>query len=389
MNATARLTLPRFAFAAIAVACGGDGPTPRPPLGLDFDAAGPADTADTADTASEDAPRADTGPPPTDAVVEGGRFEDDGDGGAAWAAANPVYVSVTVHLEGWEVERFDAYRNYVGKLRERADLFEAWGAKLTLEDRNLSAGTVLWGDNVLLEMQARGHAVGLHADLGSADDYTTEQFTLDLNRRRERVESLGLTVRHTSGICSFTDWVTAAADAGLEFSSSVIEYCLQSLPPLARPTEYRYCRHPSACHDTWPPELEGRLHPRTVADGETWDEDDPEGPFSLLTSTGEIRCLAETAAGEVSATSCPFNHQDITIFIDQLEAAIDIAEETGEVTQLHPTWSFGEGLGLDMLEDWLEAIDAYVVSGHVVWETAPAIYDIYRAREDDAVTARR
>ena len=45
-------------------------------------------------------------------------------------------------------------------------LFEKYGAKLTLESKEMTDGAIQWNDNVLLEMQERGHAVGIHADVG-------------------------------------------------------------------------------------------------------------------------------------------------------------------------------------------------------------------------------
>ncbi|MHC1784968.1 MAG: hypothetical protein AB9891_19820 [Anaerolineaceae bacterium] len=85
----------------------------------------------------------------------------------AMAGDGVLYIGIMVHLEGWEddvnQQRFALHAKVV---REYADLFEKYGGKLTLESKELTEGIHRWGDNVLLEMEQRGHGIGVHADLG-------------------------------------------------------------------------------------------------------------------------------------------------------------------------------------------------------------------------------
>ncbi len=100
------------------------------------------------------------------------------------AAAPAVYVGVTLHLEGWNNTDPDVFALYARTLRERADLFERYGARMTLETKELTDGILLWGDNVLLELQDRGHSVGLHADLGEGDHYRPLQMIVTGSQSR-------------------------------------------------------------------------------------------------------------------------------------------------------------------------------------------------------------
>jgi hypothetical protein len=115
-------------------------------------------------------------------------------------------------------------------IRAYADLFEAYGAKLTWESREVTDAIVRWGDNVLLEMEQRGHGIGVHADIGGQRDYDCDLFIAALREEREQLESLGVTVRHVSGIVSHCDWVTAAAEAGYGFTTGQVAYAVMSMP---------------------------------------------------------------------------------------------------------------------------------------------------------------
>ena len=65
-----------------------------------------------------------------------------------------LYIGIMVHLEGWEDDQNqDKFEKHVQLVREYASLFETYGAVLTLESKELTDGSIKWGDNVLLEME--------------------------------------------------------------------------------------------------------------------------------------------------------------------------------------------------------------------------------------------
>ena len=58
-----------------------------------------------------------------------------------------LYLGIMVHLEGWDDARDRAkFERHVQLVREYASLFETYGAKLTLESKELTEGILRWGD---------------------------------------------------------------------------------------------------------------------------------------------------------------------------------------------------------------------------------------------------
>lgn len=297
-------------------------------------------------------------------------------------AQGVLYLGIMVHLEGWDDQtsrvRFD---RHVQLMREYADLFEAYGAKLTWESKEVTEGVLKWGDNVLLEMEQRGHGIGVHADVGGERNYDCSRFAADLRAKKKQLESLGVTVRHVSGICSHCDWVTAAADAGYLFTTGQVAYCCMSLPLEKRPPEFRNCPNPAACHQPFPTDLKDRIHPWRMHSGADWLTHDPNGRLVLLPSSGGLTCMQEeTSSPTTSHTRCEFTQEDIDAFIRQLEEALSYVEPD-KVNIYYVSWSLGSPLDKRLLEAWLQRIQPYVQSGRVQWKTLPEMYDAYVAWE--------
>jgi hypothetical protein len=63
-----------------------------------------------------------------------------------------------VHLEGWnDGQNQTRFQEHARLMRDYATLFERYGVKLTWESKELTDGILRWGDNVLREMERRGH----------------------------------------------------------------------------------------------------------------------------------------------------------------------------------------------------------------------------------------
>jgi hypothetical protein len=96
-----------------------------------------------------------------------------------------LYLGIMVHLEGWNDDQDQArFAEHVRLMREYASLFETYGARLTWESKEVTDGALRWGDNVLLEMQQRGHGVGVHADIGGERNYNCSHFAADLRAEK-------------------------------------------------------------------------------------------------------------------------------------------------------------------------------------------------------------
>jgi hypothetical protein len=293
-----------------------------------------------------------------------------------------LYFGIMVHLEGWDDGRNQAsFQRHAELIRRYAALFETYGALLTLESKEFTDGCIQWGDNVLKEMEDRGHGIGVHADIGGEKNMNCAEFTPLLRERKQTLESLGVQVRHASGIVSACDWVTAAADAGFLFTSGTVAYALMSLPVEMRPAGYTDCPSPSKCHEAYPFDLAGRMHPWRVANGENWINPSADGRLVILPSGGGLTCAAEEAGLEGSYTKCEFKANDIDAAIAELESALALVE-TGTVNTYYVAWSLGQELDDALLGDFLGRVKPFVDAGRVQWKTLPEMYDLYATWEN-------
>jgi hypothetical protein len=297
-------------------------------------------------------------------------------------------LGIMVHLEGWDDAAEEIkFRNHAELLREYADLFEEYDAKLTLESKEMTAGCIKWDDNVLLEMEEGGHAVGVHADVGGNASETTRQMEIKLSEMKSEIESLGVTVSHVSGVCSRCDWVTAVEKAGFEFVTGTVAFALASLPDARQPIDIPPDAKPGQFHEAYPFTLEGRLHSWRAENGLNWIDDTPTGDVVIIPSGSGIAYTWEESQGQTGlAGDQVFTAEDITAFEDQLKeilAYIGMHDSTQPYTY-YLSWSFGKALDQSLMEQWLAMVDKYVEAGKVQWQTIPEMYDDYLEWEVDS-----
>ena len=293
-----------------------------------------------------------------------------------------LQIGIMVHLEGWHDDTDKGrFAEHALLMRDYAALFEKHGAKLTWESKEVTEGIIRWGDNVLLEMQQRGHGVGVHADIGGEKSYDCARFAGDLRAEKVQLESLGVTVRHVSGIVSTCDWVTAAADAGFLFTTGNVAYSVMSMPVEKRPAEYRDCKSPSACHDTFPTELADRINPWRAEDGTNWLTDNRKGHLVILPASGGIALMGEEASGAAmkgnEAAIRPGGPRRLLLATRRRPRARPAGSSQHVLRELELGLHAGPG-GAGKVAERLES---YVKSGRVKWSTLPEMYDSYVAWE--------
>jgi len=272
-----------------------------------------------------------------------------------------LYLGVMIHLEGWHDDENQAkFEQHARLVREYASLFESYGAKLTWESKEFTDGSIKWGDNVLLEMQERGHGVGVHADIGGQQNYDCSRFTRDLRAEKQQLESLGVKILHLSGNTSHCDWVSASAEAGYVFTTGQVAYSVMSMPEEMRPPEFKNCPNPAKCHDVFPTELVDRIHPWRMNSGEDWTRPSSTGPLVMLAESGPA----------------PGSLADIDEFIFDLEEALALADP-GKVNIYYVGKSIGSPFDTEVLEQWLQRVQPYVEAGQVKWATLPEMYEAF------------
>ncbi len=284
-----------------------------------------------------------------------------------------LHFTVMVHLEGWDDDtRQAAFEKHAALVRQYADLFEQYGACLTLESKEFTAGCIAWGDNVLKEMEERGHGIGVHADIGGSRKTTQRQLTSGIREMKQELESLGVTVRHVSGVCSDKDWVRACIDAGYEAVTGTVSYALWSLDEKNRPEGFEPYKNPAAGHAPYPWNIAGTVIPWRTSDGANWIVNDPAGELILIPSGISLPFAYEDATG---AEKADLNTADLEVWRETLDEALTYTDSRA-VNTYYASWSLGSGVNLNALEAWLQLIDEYVQDGRVVWTTVPEMIDL-------------
>ncbi len=286
----------------------------------------------------------------------------------------PLYMGVSIHLEGWKLGNQklgynqEIYARYREKILAYSDLANSYGMPFTWETANLIEPSAALEPNVLLELYQRGDGVGVHADLGGKTPYPggKANFNEDLEDLRLAMEAIGIPVTHVSGICSTLDWVTAARDAGYQAVTGMVEYCLKSLPLDQQSDEIRACEGPALCHDPYPGDIPALLHPWRAADGRSWTNPAEQG-LLIVPAAGSLPCSTESG----SMPRCDFQ-----IVEDAL-----VARQSGKFHSLFFIRSFGSPLEEDLLRAFYEGLQPYIQRGEVVWQTMPELIETYEIFE--------
>lgn len=286
----------------------------------------------------------------------------------------PLYLGISVHLEGWKLGNQELgynqelYARYREMILTYSDLANSYEMPFTWETANLIEPSTALESNVLLELYQNGDGVGVHADLGGQTPYPGGQtaFSKDMEDLRLAMNAIGIPVGHASGVCSTLDWVTAAQDAGYEAVTGVVEYCLKSLPLDQQSEEIRTCEGPALCHDPFPGEIPALLHPWRASDGRSWTKPAEEG-LLIVPSAGQLPCSLEAG----STPNCNFQ-----IIEDALAA-----RQSSKFHSLFFVWSFGSPLEEDLLRVFYEGLQPYLESGDVIWQTMPELIATYRTFE--------
>lgn len=355
-----------------------------PGCSLPQEASEPMNTAPEA-AQEEQAPPAETQPPlstetplaePTPAPTATPSVETDAPG--APDGRGTVQFTIVLHLEGWDDgAREKSFRRHAEQLRAYADLFERYGATMSLEAKEIIDGCINWDDNVLLELQRRGHAVGIHADAGGERSASVRSIARTLDEMQTKLASLEIKTSFASGTASKANWVEACEQAGIDTVSCMVAYGLWSLDPALRPDGFEPYKSPSDGHDPYPFALEERVRPWLMDDGSNWIIPDPEGSVLLIPTGLSLNGASEELSGERVLKS-ELMQADIDAWREALPRVI-AASDSGEVNTFYAVWSFGSALDMDLLEDWLKLIDEYVQAGSIRWSTIPEMAELYRA----------
>ena len=294
-----------------------------------------------------------------------------------------IYFTVMIHLEGWnDGESQEKFQRHAELVRAYADLFEKYGAVMTLESKEFTTGCINWNDNVLKEMEDRGHAIGLHADQGGSKSQTYKSFFTEVKKMKEELESLGVTVRHVSGVCSDKDWVKVCIDNGFEAVTGVVSYSLWSLDEANRPEGFIPYKNPAEGHAAYPWEPELTILPWRANSGTDWIFHDENGKLIIIPSGSGLTAAYEESQGSTrGGEGFEFDINDINAWRSKIDELLPYTD-SHTVNTYYAAWSLGGPVDEEMLEKWLQMIDEYVKEGRIVWMGIPDMIDLYNEGAD-------
>jgi len=288
-----------------------------------------------------------------------------------------LYMGIMVHIEGWSDKVPKVYLEHSQGLENYAKIFEKHSAKMTIESgEDFMTGSAKANDNILAKLEERGHAIGLHADVGGRTNETNQaDFATELIRLKTKLEGLGVTVRHVSGICSDLDWVKAANDAGFKFVTGISGFCAKSLSPI--PAEYanlKTCKTAAECHEVIPSDPEDRIHPWYMESGRNWLMPAKSG-LVALPGGGGLSCREE-AQTNTGAIKCDLTQKDLDLVMTDINATLKLTDPN-QINIFYLAWSYGSKIDEVLLEKWLTEMDKLVDAGKIEWKTLPEMYDAF------------
>jgi pimeloyl-ACP methyl ester carboxylesterase len=298
-----------------------------------------------------------------------------------------LYLGLMVHLEGWfdEVDEEDQFRKHMDAALELADVFEEHGAWVTFEASPETIEACAVWENVLLDLQERGHGIGVHADRGYSQNpnFNLKLFTAQIKEMKEDAEALGLVIEHVSGICSDLDWAKAAIDAGYVFTTGGVGYCAMSMPEEMRPGIYRNCLSPAHCHGNFPMDMASRLPPWRISSATgDWIQHDPDGELVILSSDSGIKNLfEETQDSQATHGDMEYTEEDIDVLVRKIEEALALVEP-GRINQIYFSLSIGAADVDEIFYNRMfAALQPFVDSGKLEYKTLNEIYHLYTMSE--------
>ena len=298
-----------------------------------------------------------------------------------------LYLGLMVHLEGWfdEADQEEKFSKHMAAALELADVFEEHGAWVTFEASPETIEACAVWDNVLLDLQERGHGIGVHADRGynQNPNFNLGLFTAQIKEMREDAEALGLVIEHVSGICSDLDWGKAAIDAGYVFTTGGVGYCAMSMPEELRPAIYQDCPSPAQCHGNMPLDMADRIHPwRINSAAADWTVHDPAGGLVILSSDSGIKNLYEESLdSQATHGDMEYTDEDIDVLVSKIEEALALAEP-GKINQIYFSLSIGAADVDEIFYGKLfAALQPFVDAGRLEYKSLNEIYHMYLAAE--------
>lgn len=296
----------------------------------------------------------------------------------------PLYITTMTHMEGNfkdDVDE-DLFRKHAADIRWAMDLFDEYGAKLTIEsEQPFALANTTWSDNVLADVIAQGHGVGTHADFGGnvRIRLTLNDLIANFKENKALIDDLVGAENNfgVSGGTGPTDWVLGASAAGFHYMDGVTGFGYLSMDESERPDGWddSYIRNTSY-HDSIPVDFAERIYPLQLADATDLENDDDAVITIMGGDIGELASLAEGRSN--CFPDCTFDADDIAA----VEAAILEADSIRDRSKfakinMHIPAILLTTRNETLLREFLSMIQTYVDDGTIIWATQKGAYEAF------------
>lgn len=296
----------------------------------------------------------------------------------------PIIFTTMTHTDGTTYSTSKTYfQGEVDDMRWGIDLYDEYGVKMNLEaSKDFATANTKWNDRILSEVLARGHGVGTHAnDVNPYQIESVSSLSRKITANKRAVDALVGAANNVSisGICSSSDWVTAASMSRFKITDAATGLCYLSMDESVRPDGWTDALIKSTYyHDSAPFDFEDRISPIRLKDASDF-EADADGTLTL--SNGEIGELASLAEGRTTCgTSCALSEEDFDVVYQAIEDVVALKDpsQVGRIN-LHVPVRIFDASNESLLRSFLVGLKAYVDEGIIVFGTQKDVSNTYDA----------
>jgi len=296
----------------------------------------------------------------------------------------PFVITTMTHMEDefTDDKEEKVFTKHVADLRWAMDLFDEYGAKLTIETgKPFAIANTTWDLNIMKEIVDRGHGVGSHGHFGNAGKDGTSQAALDADfvYYKGLVDALVGAENNQGMSTGFgpMDWVTGATKAGFHYMDGVTGFAYLSMAESVRPSGWTNSYILSTgYHDSIPPNLLDRIYPIPMKDAKDFV---PDAGAQLTMMSGDIGELSSLAEGRSKCTpNCTLDQNDIDVVtadIDEILASRDTSRFAK--INMHIPMNLLISKNETLLRSLLSAIKAYTDKKELSWDTQLGAYKQY------------
>jgi hypothetical protein len=325
-----------------------------------------------------------------------------------------IYLNISLHIEGTpysQITNYQRYENHIESINKFIIPIEAnnpsvkfnfeLSHQFILQDIMHGETKFGQGNSFAKIMKSKGHAILIHADIGGQSESNSE-YENKLQTIINKYELLmGIKPSGASGICGTNNWIETLKNNGIQFVTSMVEYCKKSIfkrnltfnnwwvksciSPGSTVPEGEISWDPSVndCHGIFPNLSEYTIRPFILKDSRNWlknisiyQKQNILKKFQNLVAfssmhIGKLTCLSNSA----TEPNCVEDQMDIIEFENRLNDSYNIIKDSGYqnnylnfVLSIGTTYtpSFSTSIGL--------SLKTFVTENNITWRNAQMNY---------------